>query len=72
MGEDSIEVKVARLEERMESIGGQVTVIGKDVREVRDTLLRQRGFIAAVSAVWAVVAAAGLAFWNHVVAGWSS
>ena len=72
MAEDSIEVKVARLEERMETIGGQVTVIGTDVREVRDTLLRQRGFIAAVSAVWAVVAAAGLAFWNHVVSGWSS
>lgn len=72
MVQDSVEVKIARLEERVGTIGDDVTTIGRDVREVRDTLLRQRGFIAAVSAGWAVVVAGGMAVWNHFVTGLSS
>jgi hypothetical protein len=72
MGVERVEITVARLEERLEDLEDHLTVIGKDVREMRDALLRQRGYIAALTTAWAIVSAAGLAVWNHLTAGWTS
>jgi hypothetical protein len=69
---ERVEITVARLEERLEDMEDHLSVIGKDVRDMRDALLRQRGYIAALTTAWAVVAAGGLAVWNHFIAIWTS
>ena len=64
---ESLEVKIARLEERSVTMEGQLTTIGADIKDVRRTLTHQRGFVGgvvfAVSAVWV----AAIALWQAVL-----
>lgn len=53
--------RLAVVEERVESIGSRLDALQSDVRDIRDTLGKQRGFISGVAAafglVWTVVIA---------------
>lgn len=53
--------RLATVEARVENIGSRLDEIHKDVREIRDTLANQRGFITAtktiVVALWAALGA---------------
>lgn len=64
---ESVEVKIARLEERFDDMDEQLDAISSDLKEVRKTLSHQRGFLAgvvfAISAVWV----AGIALWQTVL-----
>lgn len=64
---ESVEVKIARLEERFDDMEKQLVVIGSDLKEVRKTLAHQRGFVGgvafAISAIWV----AAIALWQAVL-----
>ena len=60
--------RLAKVEERVNSIDARLEKIQGDVREVRDGFAKQRGFVAGFSAaftlLWAVITGVVIHFWR--------
>ena len=60
--------RLAKVEERVETMVSSLEQIQSDVREVRDGMAKQRGFVAGFSAaftlMWAVITGVVIHFWR--------
>ena len=67
------EARLAVAEQHIETLDERLRDLQKDVREIRDSLHKQRGFVAGFSAafslLWAALAGVGVALWRHITGG---
>lgn len=66
----TVEERVSRNEARLDNIEARFVEMREDVREIRDLLSKQRGFLAGASLMASVLGSALVALvvyvWNHV------